>query len=69
MVVEKKLKKLFEYQKFEQNERITKFIAETKVHQTAEISDDDLEIVTAAGDMIAPNESDKDHGHVYNNSL
>ena len=49
--MENKLKKLFEYQKFEQNERLAKLIAETEARQAAEISDDDLEMVTAAGEI------------------
>lgn len=49
--MENKLKKLFEYQKFEQNERLAKLIAETEARQAAEISDDDLELVAAAGDI------------------
>ena len=49
--MENKLKKLFEYQKFEQNERLAKLIAETEARQAAEISDDDLEMVVAAGEI------------------
>ena len=49
--MENKLKKLFEYQKFEQNERLAKLIAETEARQAAEISDDDLEMVAAAGEI------------------
>ena len=49
--MENKLKRLFEYQKFEQNERLAKLIAETEARQAAEISDDDLEMVAAAGEI------------------
>ena len=49
--MENKLIKLFEYQKFEQNERLAKLIAETEARQAAEISDDDLEMVAAAGEI------------------
>lgn len=67
--MENKLKKLFEYQKFEQNERLAKLIAETEARQAAEISDDDLEFVAAAGDMLAPDASDKALGGVYDDTL
>ena len=49
--MENKLIRLFEYQKFEQNERLAKLIAETEARQAAEISDDDLEMVAAAGEI------------------
>lgn len=49
--MENKLKKLFDYQKFEQNERLSRLIAETEARQAAEISDDDLEAVAAAGEI------------------
>ena len=67
--MENKLKRLFEYQKFEQNERLAKLIAETEARQAAEISDDDLELVAAAGDILAPNASDKVPGRVYDDDL
>ncbi|MCQ2419328.1 MAG: hypothetical protein MJ085_06020 [Clostridia bacterium] len=69
--MENKLKKLFEYQKFEQNERLAKLIAETEARQAAEISDDDLEFVAAAGDRLSPDENNKAHdgGGVYNGWL
>ncbi len=56
--MENKLKQLFEYQKFQQNGRLAKLIAETEARQTAELSDDELELVAAAGDMFMPNEND-----------
>lgn len=48
--MEEKLKRLFEYQKFEQNRRIARLIGETEARQIAELSDDDLKFVAAAGD-------------------
>lgn len=48
--MENKLKQLFEYQKFAQNERLAKLIAETEARQAAELSDDDLALVAAAGE-------------------
>ncbi|MCQ2472252.1 MAG: hypothetical protein MJ147_09485 [Clostridia bacterium] len=57
--MENKIKRLFEYQKFEQNGRLAKLIAETEARQTAELSDDELELVAAAGEMFLPNENDE----------
>ena len=48
--MEKKLKKLFDYQRFEKNERLEKIIKETESRYAAELSDDDLSLVNAAGD-------------------
>lgn len=66
--MEKKLKKLFDYQRFEQNEKLEKLIYETENRYAKELSEEDLSLVSAAGDMIAPNESEKNHDHVYKNS-
>ena len=49
---EKVLKgQLSDYQKFEKNDRLAKLIAETEARQAAEISDDDLEMIAAAGEI------------------
>ena len=58
--MENKLIKLFEYQKFEQNERLAKLIAETEARQAAEISDDDLEMVAAAGEITEISTEEKE---------
>ena len=58
--MENKLKKLFEYQKFEQNERLAKLIAETEARQATEISDDDLEMVAAAGEITEISTEEKE---------
>lgn len=47
--MEKKLKQLFEYQQFEQNEKLEKLIQETENRYAVELSDDDLARVNAAG--------------------
>ena len=48
--MDKKLKSMFEYQKFAQNSRLSKLIADTENRYTAhELSDDDLWLVNAAG--------------------
>ena len=48
--MEDQLKKLFEYQRFEQNEKLGKLIQETEGRYAAELSDDDLSLVSAAGE-------------------
>ena len=48
--MEKKLKKLFDYQRFEKNERLEKIIKETESRYGGELSDDDLSLVNAAGE-------------------
>ena len=58
--MENKLIKLFEYQKFEQNERLAKLIAETEARQATEISDDDLEMVAAAGEITEISTEEKE---------
>lgn len=48
--MEKKLKKLFDYQRFENNPRLEALIQETESRYSAELSDDDLMMVAAAGE-------------------
>ena len=48
--MEKKLKALFDYQRFEKNERLEKLIRETENRYAGELSDDDLSLVNAAGE-------------------
>lgn len=48
--MENKLKKLFDCQRFEQNEHLAKLIDETGARNAADISDDDLAFVAAAGE-------------------
>lgn len=45
------LRKLFDYQKFENNPRLSKIIDEVQTADENELSDDDLFFVSAAGDM------------------
>lgn len=49
-IMEKELKKLFDYQRFEKNERLEKLIRETESRYATELSDDDLSLVNAAGE-------------------
>ncbi len=48
--METKLQRLFDYQKFEGNSRLAALIADTESRCMQELSDDDLEMVNAAGD-------------------
>lgn len=47
--MENKMKKLFEYQRFENNARLAKLINETESRYATALDDDDLDIVAAAG--------------------
>lgn len=49
--MEKRIKDLFEYQKFENNSRLAKLISETENRYASELSDDDLFFVNAAGEF------------------
>ena len=49
--MEKKLKKLFDYQRFEQNDKLEKLIHETESRYAKGLSDDDLSFVNAAGEL------------------
>lgn len=48
--MENKLKKLFDYQRFEKKEKLEKLIDEAESRYSAELSDDDLSLVNAAGE-------------------
>ena len=47
--MEQKLKKLFDYQKFQRNSRLDAMLAEAE-GRCAEVDDDALELISAAGD-------------------
>ena len=47
--MEQKLKKLFDYQKFQRNSRLDAMLAEAE-DRCAEVDEDTLELVSAAGD-------------------
>ncbi len=51
--METKLRKLFEYQRFENNSRLENLINETEIRYAAALSDDDLFMVNAAGEIPA----------------
>ena len=52
--MEKKLKKLFDYQRFEKNERLEKIINETENQYGEELTDYDLSLIDAAGEINPP---------------
>ena len=54
--MEKKLKRLLDYQRFEKNEKLEKLIRETESRYAKELSDDDLSLVSAAGEETSPAE-------------
>lgn len=54
--MDKKLKALFDYQRFEKNEHLERVIRGTEVG--CELSDDSLAIVAAAGEFLSPARKD-----------
>ncbi len=49
--LDKKLKALFDYQKFENNERLGAIISKSQDRLSASLEDDELDIVYAAGNI------------------
>ncbi|MBO4902788.1 MAG: hypothetical protein J5518_08340 [Lachnospiraceae bacterium] len=47
--MENKLRELFEFQKFEQNQKLNKVIQDTESRYPQELTEDELEMVAAAG--------------------
>ena len=58
--MEKKLKSLFDFQKFEGNEELAKMIAETESRFNKALSDEDLLMVSAAGMPVKSEDEDED---------
>lgn len=58
--MEEKLKRLFDFQKFEKNEKLSALIEETQKRYAEELSEEDLEQISAAGDIasLLPGTSD-----------
>ena len=46
---ERKLSQVFDFQRFQQNARLAALISNVESRYAAEVSDDDLELVSAAG--------------------
>ena len=51
--MEKRLKQLFDYQRFRRNPRLEALLREAEARYGSGIADDDLELVSAAGDGAA----------------
>lgn len=58
--MERTLRNLFEYQRFENNSRLGRMIAETEKRYYSELSDDDLFLVSAAGEIESEHPTDSD---------
>lgn len=58
--MEKKLKSLFDFQKFEGNDELAKMIAETEGRFKKALSDEELFMVSAAGMPAKPKDEDED---------
>ena len=55
--MENKLKQLFDYQKFEKNAKLDALIAGAHSRYAEALSDDDLEMVSAAGEISELNKA------------
>lgn len=51
--MEKKLRQLFDYQKFQKDPRLEAMLSETEKRYEGSLSDAELELVSAAGDPLA----------------
>lgn len=51
--MEQKLKRLFDYQKFQKNPRLEALLSKAEGRYEGALTDDDLELVSAAGDSIS----------------
>ena len=56
-MMEEKLKTLFDYQRFEPSPRLERLIRNTELRSKRELSDDEAEMVAAAGTPTTPWES------------
>ena len=64
IIMEKKLKMLFDYQRFEQNEKLEKLIQETENRYAKELSEEDLSLVSAAGEIKEEQKTFEDDHHI-----
>ncbi len=61
--MEKKIKSLFDYQRFKADPKLAEMIAETESRYRQELGDDEISVVSAAGDplaILAENKADDD---------
>ena len=57
--VQERLSVLFDYQRIAENPRLAKMIEDTEARYGAELSDDSLEFVSAAGETDFPQKKNK----------
>ena len=57
--MDKKLKSMFEFQRFQNNPRLAKLIQQTEQRYAGELSDEDMDFVSAAGEFTAEDEEKK----------
>lgn len=60
--MESKLTQLFDFQRFQNNDRLAQMIKETESRYIKELNDEDLSFVSAAGEEY-PGRHRKDNGH------
>lgn len=51
LIMEKRLKALFDYQRFEKNSRLADIVEQTESRYKVELSDEELFLVNAAGEI------------------
>ena len=61
--MEKKLKLLFDFQRFEGNAKLAAVIEKAEACRAESLSDDDLEYVSAAGEIDALSDKDEKNRH------
>ncbi len=50
--LDKRLELLFDYQRFDGNDRLTRIVEDTQCRYAGELSDDEIELVSAAGEGV-----------------
>lgn len=63
-----KLRSLFDYQRFAENERLAALISETESRYSHALSDDELEYVSAAGETELPKKRLSGRGNEENDA-
>ena len=58
--MEKKLNAMFDYHRFESNTRLARIIADTESRYAKALSDEDLEMVSAAGENSRPSGNNRE---------
>ena len=62
--MDRKLKMLFDYQRFEKNQRLEELIRETENRYAKELSEEDLSLVSAAGEIKEERKTFADDHHI-----